>query len=150
MTLPWLLQSGLNYTLVPARSAPPRDPKANGVHRNNGIHRKNSPWANGARRFYGSCRKDALAFPRPARLLWRPTLGRHLQVQAEGRWNRATRDRHALSKRQLPANFLRFSPQSRGGKHLFSALFQHSRFFPLLSPVPPETKRQPSPLARPF
>lgn len=137
MTLPWLLQSDLTCTFVPARGAPPHYPKANGVHRNIGLHRKNSLWTNGARRFYGSRRKDALAFPRPARLLWRPALGRHLQVEAEGWWNGATRD-HSPKDNYWPTSWgSRLIPEEESTySPLFFSIPGFSRFSLLYHPKP--------------
>lgn len=81
----------MRRTFVPAGGTPPHDPKANDVRRNNGLHRKDRPWANGVRRFYGSQRRDALASLRRARLLWRPGLLRHLRRAAERRGSGAAR-----------------------------------------------------------
>lgn len=64
---------------------------------------------------------------------------RHLPLVAERLWSEATRDPQRTVRRRFPACFLRFPPQPRGGKHLFSALFHHARSFPPLSPVWLET-----------
>lgn len=141
VTLPWLLQSQWNELYLRFCPKCPA-PKANGVHHNKGLHRKNSSWTNGARLFYDSRRKDALASLQPARLLWRPALSWHLPLAAWQRWSGGAdgpRTLTALFKRQFPAYFLMFLPQPWEGKHLFSVLFQHSRSFPFLSLLWPGT-----------